>query len=37
MKGYYTDGAYYGWIPHLHRYMEFESDAAYAEYFRENY
>ena len=39
MKGYYTDGAYWGWIPSRTgfggRYMPFESDAEYAAAYRE--
>ena len=34
MKGYYTNSAYMGWIPTENRYAQFESEAAYYEYFR---
>ena len=39
MKGYYTDGDYWGWIPHKNmsggRWMRFESDTEYREAYAE--
>ena len=39
MKGYYTDGDYWGWIPGKNgfkgRWQRFESDAEYQEAYKE--
>lgn len=35
MKGYYTHGNYYGYIPSEDGYMRFETIDAYKEYYRE--
>lgn len=35
MKGYYTQAGYMGYIPSIRKYMQFESEAAYYEYMRE--
>jgi hypothetical protein len=34
MKGYYTDTVYMGYIPTENKYLQFESERAYTEYFR---
>lgn len=35
MKGYYINGVYFGYIPSIRKYMQFESEDAYIEYVRE--
>lgn len=35
MKGYYKGSVYMGWIPSERKYMPFESERAYIEYFKE--
>lgn len=36
MKGYYTNGVYFGYIPSMGTYMQFPTETEYAEYYREN-
>ena len=36
-KGYWKGSKYYGWDPDGERYMEFESDEAYDDWFEENF
>jgi hypothetical protein len=35
MKGFYTNGVYFGYIPSIGKYLQFENEGAYAEYMRE--
>jgi hypothetical protein len=35
MKGYYTNGVYFGYIPSTGKYMQFETESAYVEFLRE--
>lgn len=35
MKGYECNGYYYGYIPSVRKYWQFESENAYIEYMRE--
>jgi hypothetical protein len=32
IKGYYTNGVYFGYIPSTGKYMQFETEAAYISY-----
>ena len=32
MKGYYTNGAYFGYIPSLRKYLPFATETEYKEY-----
>jgi hypothetical protein len=35
MKGYYANGIYYGYVPSISEYIQFESEHAYMKYMRE--
>ena len=35
VKGYYNNSVYYGYIPQLGKYWQFESESAYREYMYE--
>ena len=35
MKGYYTNFAYFGYVPSIGKYLQFESENAYRNYLRE--
>lgn len=35
MKGYYTNFAYFGYIPSLMKYLQFESETEYRNYLKE--
>lgn len=35
MKGYWNGVVYMGWIPSLHKYLEFVNDTEYKEWFQD--
>jgi hypothetical protein len=35
MKGYYTNGVYFGYIPSTGKYMQFETETEYVRYLTE--
>lgn len=37
MKGYFTDGDYWGYLPDKEKYQRFETEDEYKDYFRETY
>lgn len=35
MKGYYTNGAYFGYIPSIGKYWQFDTETEYVDFLRE--